>query len=321
MDIVDGKEKKMLGKTIIPVIMAPMFLVSSPESVIEACKAGIIGTFPLLNARSPEALENWFQTIREALDPAKLNTSEIISPWGVNLIVHKTNRQLDVHLEAIRKYEPPIVITSLGNPQAIVDIVHDYGGVVLSDVISTKHARKAAEAGVDGLILVCNGAGGHGGTLNPFAFVGEVKQFWQGLTIVAGCISNGRDIAAVQALGADFAYMGTRFIAAEETLADAEYKEMLLEATATEILYTGAISGVKGNYLIPSIVKAGLDPENLQQKRDFNSNFRENEPKAWKNIWGAGQGVGAITEIQSIASIVERLQEEYLQTVERLRHI
>lgn len=319
MEVLNGKEKRTIGKTTIPVIMAPMFLVSSPQSVIEACKAGIIGTFPLLNARSPEALENWFQTIREALDPARHNPSDIISPWGVNLIVHKTNKRLEEQLEAIRKYEPPIVITSLGNPQAVVDIVHQYGGVVLSDVISTKHARKAAEAGVDGLILVCNGAGGHGGTLNPFAFVGEVKRFWKGLTIVAGCISNGRDILAVQALGADFAYMGTRFIAAKETMADDQYKEMLLDATATEIIYTDAISGVKGNYLIPSIVNAGLDPENLQKKRDFNSNFRDNEPKAWKNIWGAGQGVGAIKEIQSIAEIVENLEEEYLQALKRLQ--
>ncbi|WP_342511024.1 nitronate monooxygenase [Sporosarcina sp. FSL K6-1522] len=319
MNMIEEKEKAHIGQTDIPVIMAPMFLVSSPQSVIEACKARIIGTFPLLNARTSEELEKWFETIQKALDPQRNHPSAPLSPWGVNLIVHKTNKRLDADLEAIRKYEPPIVITSLGNPQAVVEIVHQYGGVVLSDVISIKHAQKAAKSGVDGLILVCNGAGGHGGTLNPFAFVPEVRKFWKGLTIVAGCISNGQDIVAVQALGADFAYMGTRFIAAEETMANDVYKEMLIEATSEDIIYTDAISGVNGNYLIPSIVNAGLNLENLQKKSDFNTGWRENEPKAWKNIWGAGQGVGEIMEIEPIGKIVETLKEEYFQALDQLK--
>ena len=317
MNITEGIE--LSGQTIIPVIMAPMFLVSSPQSVIKACKAGIIGTFPLLNARTSEELEKWFETIREALDPKRHNPSDLLSPWGVNLIVHETNKRLDADLEAIRKYEPPIVITSLGKPHAVAEIVHHYGGVVLSDVISIKHAQKAAQAGVDGLILVCNGAGGHGGTLNPFAFVSEVRKFWKGLTIVGGCISNGQDIVAAQALGADFVYMGTRFIAAEETMASDVYKEMLTEAVSEDIIYTDAFSGMKGNYLIPSIVNAGLDPEDLQMKRDFNTGWIENKPKAWKNIWGAGQGVGAIEEIEPIEKIVETLKEQYFQALDHLR--
>ncbi|WP_332308451.1 nitronate monooxygenase [Sporosarcina ureae] len=271
MKMTEEKKKAHIGQTDISVIMAPMFLVSSPQSVIEACKARIIGTFSLLNARTSDELEECFETIRKALD-SKLNyPAAPISTWDVNLIVHKTNKRLDADLEAIRKYESPIVITSLGNPEEFVGIVYQYGGVVLSDVIYIKHAQKAAESGVNGLILVCNGAGGHGGTFNLFAFVSEVRKFWKGLTIVTGCISNGQDIVTVQALGADFAYMGTKFIAAEETMANDVYKEMLIESTSEDIIYTDAISGENGNYLIPSILNAGLNLENLQKKRDFNT--------------------------------------------------
>ncbi|WCK56528.1 nitronate monooxygenase [Aneurinibacillus sp. Ricciae_BoGa-3] len=302
-----------LTRVTLPVITAPMFLVSSPDLVIESCKAGIIGSFPTLNARTVDILDDWMKRITEELDEARQeNPHNEPAPWAVNLIVHRTNTRYGDDLERIKKYCPPVVITSLGNPGPVVNIVHEYGGLVFSDVSTVKHARKAAQTGVDGLILVCNGAGGHAGTINPIAFMGAVKEFWEGIAILAGCITNGQDILAAEALGADFAYMGTRFIATAESFASSGYQEMLINSTLEDLIYTDVFSGVKANYLVPSIRKAGLDPENLQDKvsMDF-SNKAEGDAKAWKDIWSAGQGITTIKHVLPVAQVVEQLQREY----------
>lgn len=300
---------------ILPIITAPMFLVSSPEMVMEACKAGIIGSFPLANARTLEDLDRWMNTITEGLASARENERERrIAQWAVNLVVHRTNKRYEEDLKFIEKYQPPIVITSLGDPSRVVSIVHGYGGLVFSDVINLKHAKKAAEKGTDGLILVSGGAGGHGGTLNPFAFISAVKEFWDGIIILAGGISHGQDILAAQILGADLVYMGTRFIATKESLANPEYENMLIQASLEDVIYTDSFSGVHANYLKPSIVRAGLDPENLQRKGDFNWSDSKEGSKAWKDIWSAGHGVGAIKKIQSVAQVAEELLYEYKRT-------
>ena len=300
---------------VLPVIAAPMFLVSSPEMVVESCKAGIIGSFPLLNARTPEVLDQWMTRIRENLAQARAEEpGRRVSPWAVNLIVHRTNRRYEADVEMIKRHQPPIVITSLGNPQPVVQIAHRYGGLVFSDVSTLTHARKAALAGVDGLILVCCGAGGHAGTLHPMAFLGAVKQFWEGMTILSGCISSGSDILAAQVMGAAFAYMGTRFIATEESFASEAYRQMVVESSLEDIVYTDAFSGVHANFLKPSIIQAGLDPDNLRKKEtvDFSElDQTRAEAKAWKDIWGAGQGVGATRRIVSVSELVAELKQEY----------
>jgi nitronate monooxygenase len=299
----------------LPVITAPMFLVSSTDLVIEACKSGVIGSFPLANARTLEDLDVWMQRITIDLSKARtLEPKRRIAPWAVNLVVHRTNKRYEEDLKFIKRYQPPIVITSLGDPGRVVDIVHEYGGVVFSDVVNLVHARKAAQKGIDGLILVCNGAGGHAGTLNPFAFIGAVKEFWDGLIILSGGISSGRDIFAAQIMGADLVYMGTRFIATNESLAGTEYEEMLIRATLEDLIYTDAFSGISANYLVPSIRRAGLDPDQLQKKENFNwSESKKNGTKPWKDIWSAGQGVGAIQKVERAADIVKELKKEYLQ--------
>ncbi|WP_134702063.1 nitronate monooxygenase family protein [Ammoniphilus sp. YIM 78166] len=290
----------------LPVIAAPMFLVSSPELVIETCKAGIVGSFPLLNARTTEILEDWMKQIAEALAEVEA------APWAVNIIVHRSNQRYEEDLELIDKYQPPIVITSLGDPSPVVRLVHQYGGLVFSDVSQLAHARKAAEKGVDGLILVCNGAGGHAGTLHPMAFIGAVKEFWEGITILAGSISKGQDILAAKSLGADLAYMGTRFIATDESLASREYQQMITESTLEDLIYTDAFSGIPANYLVPSIRKEGLDPNKLEKKASLDfSQVGNPSAKAWKDIWSAGQGVGAIKRVQPVSEVVEELKREY----------
>lgn len=304
----------------LPVIAAPMFLVSGPNLVIEACKAGIIGSFPLLNARTSETLDEWMKQIAEELEQTRFTDPERpVAPWAVNLIVHRTNMRYDADVELIKQHKPPIVITSLGAPGSVVEIVHEYGGLVFSDVSNLIHARKAAQTGVDGLILVCGGAGGHAGTLNPFAFIHAVKEFWDGLTILAGSISNGQDIAAAEALGADLSYMGTRFIATTESTADNDYKEMLIQSNLEDLIYTDAFSGVPANYLVPSIRKAGIDPDRLVKKEtiDFSA-LNASEAKAWKDIWSAGQGVGTIKQILPTAEVVATLHKEYQQALAAL---
>ncbi|MCM3088995.1 nitronate monooxygenase [Bhargavaea ginsengi] len=294
----------------LPVIVAPMFLVSNPEMVIESGKAGVIGTFPLLNARPVSACAEWLQQVKDGLGD---------TPWGVNFICHKkANQRYSEDLELIRKYEPPIVITSLGHPGEVVEVVHAYGGKVYSDVANVKHAKKAAQSGVDGLILVCAGAGGHGGLLNPFAFISSVKTFYDGAIILSGAMSSGADVAAARAMGADYAYLGTRFLAAEESAAFEDYKQMVIDSTVEDIIYTGAISGVPANFLTPSLIRQGLDPENLKGttgKLDFSG---EDEIKAWRDAWSAGQGVTNVTERETVAQIVEKLSEEYEDAIARL---
>lgn len=306
---------RISSQLVLPVITAPMFLVSGPELVIEACKAGVIGSLPLANARTVEDLDVWMNRITVELERARRTGPERrIAPWAVNLVVHRSNKRYEEDLVFIKKYQPPIVITSLGDPSLVVSMVHAYGGLVFSDVINLVHARKAVQGGTDGLILVCNGAGGHAGALNPFAFIAAVKEFWNGITILSGGISSGRDIVAAQVLGADLVYMGTRFIATNESLAKSEYRDMLIESTLEDLIYTDALSGIKANYLIPSIRKAGLDPDQLQKKESFDWSKSTNQgQKAWKDIWSAGQGVGTIKKVESVSEVIEALKTEYYQ--------
>jgi nitronate monooxygenase len=312
---------QITNQMVLPAIVAPMFLVSSPEMVIESCKAGVIGSFPLLNARTVDILEDWMKQITGELEEVRVKEPKRrVAPWAVNLIVHRTNKRYEADLELIKKYQPPIVITSLGDPSIVVSMVHEYGGLVFSDVSNLVHAKKAAQKGVDGLILVCNGAGGHAGTINPIAFIGEVREFWDGITILAGCISHGQDILAAEVLGADLAYMGTRFIATSESFASQGYRDMLIESTLEDLIYTDAFSGVNANYLVPSIQKAGLDPDKLQKKETLDFSFSKSEAskseaKAWKDIWSAGQGVGAIKRVLPVSKVVEELQQEYEQAL------
>jgi len=299
----------------LPVIMAPMFLISNPKMVINACKAGIIGSFPALNARTTEILDEWMQEINSEVNSTQTDQA----PWAINFISHKSNKRFEEDLKLIEKHEPPIVITSLGDPSPVVKIVHEYGGIVFSDVINVKFAKKALEKGSDGLILVANGAGGHGGTLNPIAFVHEVRSFFNGPIILGGTMSRGEDILAAQILGADFAYMGTHFIAAEESGASEGYRDMTIKSKIEDIIYTPVFSGIHANYLIPSIIKSGLDPNNLPEKGkiDF-SELGNPDIRAWKDIWGAGQGVGGVKKVQSVAAITEALLEQYRGALEKV---
>ncbi|MBP1971154.1 nitronate monooxygenase [Virgibacillus natechei] len=297
----------------LPVIMAPMFIVSSPKMIIRGCESGIIGTFPALNARTGDILEDWMEQINSELEEAKKeNPHKKIAPWGINFITHRSNKRYKEDLNLISKYQPPIVITSLGDPSSVVEVVHEYGGIVFSDVINIKFAKKAIEKGTDGLVLVSAGAGGHAGTLNPIAFLHEVREFWDGPIALAGALSKGEDILATEVLGADFAYMGSRFIPAIESAAVDTYKEMTVDSSIEDIIYTDAFSGVNANYLIPSIVHSGMDPANLEKKKEINFNeLNDSKAKAWKDIWGAGQGIGSINKIQTVSEIVDELQVSY----------
>ena len=294
---------------VLPAIGAPMFIVSNPDLVIAQCRAGIIGAFPALNARPAEQLDDWLTRIETALadDPQA-------APCAVNQIIHPSNTRLEQDLATCARHAVPLIITSLHAPDAVVKAVHAWGGRVFHDAISVRHAEKALEAGVDGLILVCAGAGGHGGTLSPFALVGEVRRFYDGPIALSGAIAHGGAILAAQALGADLAYIGTRFIATTEANADPAYKQALLDATAADIVYTPYFTGVQGNYLKQSIVAAGLDPAHLpvrdKQAMNFGGAAAEG-PKAWRDIWGAGQGVGAIDAVQPAAAVIARLKIEY----------
>ena len=305
---------QLQGKLTLPVVGAPMFIVSNPELVIAQCTSGIVGAFPALNARPKDELESWILRIKAALaDYRTAHPEAVVAPFAVNQIVHHSNSRLEHDLEVCIRQEVPVIITSLRSPEAVVKRVHAYGGIVLHDVINVRHAQKALEAGVDGLILVCAGAGGHAGTLSPFALVNEVRRFYDGCLVLAGAITNGRGILAAQVMGCDLAYLGTRFIATRESSAADDYKQMIVGATAADILYTPYFSGVHGNYLKPSIRAAGLDPDNLPSadpsKMDFDR--RAEKPKTWKAIWGAGQGVGNIREVMPAREVVARLRSEY----------
>ena len=305
------------GKLKIPVVGAPLFIVSGPELVISQCKAGVVGSFPALNARPQEVLDEWLIQIKEELDKHNQeNPDSPAAPFAVNQICHASNDRLMQDMESCVKHEVPIIITSLRPPLEIVEAAHSYGGVVFHDVINVRHAKKAAEQGVDGLILVCAGAGGHAGTHSPFALVREVKEWFDGTILLSGSISDGHSIASSLALGADLAYIGTRFIATKEANADQRYKDMLIESSASDIVYSSLFTGVNGNYLKPSIEKAGLDPDNLpgadKSKMNFGSGGNT-KSKAWKDIWGSGQGIGSIKSNPTVQDLVNELTEQYEQ--------
>ena len=310
------QKPSFINELSIPVIAAPMFLISGPQLVIEACKSGIVGTFPALNQRTSEGFEQWLIEIKTALEEYENSTGKKAAPYGVNLIVHPTNPRLEADLKLCIKHQVPIIITSLGAVSELVDAVHSYGGLVFHDVIKKRHAQKAAAAGVDGLILVSAGAGGHAGTINPMTLVAEVKQFYNKTIILSGCISNGRDVASAMQMGADLAYMGTRFINTTESKAPEEYRQMILEAGASDITYTAAISGVHANFLAASLKAAGITEEDLKKdhKIDFGSEL-DTEAKAWKTIWSAGQGVATIENVLPVKELVDQLGEEFKQAV------
>jgi nitronate monooxygenase len=298
----------------VPVIGAPMFLVSGPELVIEQCKHGIIGAFPALNARPQELLEQWLTDIESSLERYRRERPDAkVAPYAVNLIVNPANKRLESDFEVCVRHKVPLVITSLSAPTAIAKGVHEYGGIVFHDVVKVRHAEKALEAGVDGIILVCAGAGGHAGRLSPFALVNEVRQIFAGPLVLAGAITNGAGVLAAQAMGCDAAYMGTRFIATNESLAPDRYKQMLVESNAEDIVYTPFFSGVHGSYLKPSIRAAGLDPDNLPTESEGKLQYRSRDerPKTWKDIWGAGQGVGNIDAVLTAGVLVDRIVAEY----------
>ena len=306
----------------VPVVGSPLFLVSGPELVIAQCKAGIIGSFPALNARPAEVLDEWLTRINTELEEYKAaNPDAIVAPYAVNQICHASNDRLMVDMETCVKHKVPIIITSLRPPAAIVEAAHSYGGVVYHDVINVKHARKAVEEGVDGLILVCAGAGGHAGALSPFALLREVKEWFDGTILLSGAIGDGFCIASALAMGADLAYMGTRFIATEEANADQGYKDMLIQSAADDIVYSSLFTGVMGNYLKPSIAAAGLDPNNLPEADKSKMNFGSGgnmKSKAWKDIWGSGQGIGAIQNVEPVEAVVSRLETEYRAAIDSL---
>ncbi|WP_312794179.1 nitronate monooxygenase family protein [Tianweitania sp.] len=302
-----GIPQSFEGRLQIPAIAAPMFLTSGPDLVVETCRAGMIGTFPALNQRTSEGYVEWVDQIQ-----ARLDETPSAAPFGVNLIVHKTNPRLEDDLKITVQKKVPLVITSLGAVRDVVDAVHSYGGLVFHDVINRRHAEKAAEAGVDGIIAVAAGAGGHAGSLSPFALVSEIRSIFDGTIVLSGAMSDGRQIAAARVMGADMAYLGTRFIATKEALVSEEQKAMLVASNAADIFYTPAISGVNANFLRPSIVAAGLDPDNLISHGTLDM---QNEARAWKTVWSAGQGTGAIDDIPAAADLVKRLIAEYRDAI------
>jgi nitronate monooxygenase len=297
--------KALEGRLVLPVIAAPLFLVSGPELVIAACNSGVLGSFPSLNVRTTGEFEAWLERIRSGLSAGA-------APYGVNLVAHSSNKRLDADVAVVEKHKVPVVITSVGNPRDIATTVHGYGGLVFHDATTIEYAQKAIKGGVDGVILVCAGSGGHSGNMNPFALVPQVREFYDGTIILAGCVSDGRSIRAAQVLGADMVYMGTRFVASAESMASSPYKDMLMVSEARDLIPTKAFSGITASMLRPSIVANGLDPDNLKEKDsiDFIGDFTH-EAKAWRDIWSAGQGVGSIHDVPPVRDIVARLKREY----------
>ncbi|MGQ0578316.1 MAG: NAD(P)H-dependent flavin oxidoreductase [Betaproteobacteria bacterium] len=303
----------------LPVIGAPLFIVGNPDLVIEQCKSGIIGSFPALNARPAGVLNEWLDRIETALaHHRQAHADAKIAPYAMNQIIHHSNDRLESDLDACVRHRVPIIITSLRSPNDVVKRVHSYGGVVFHDVISIRHAEKALEAGVDGLVLVCAGAGGHAGTLSPLALVREVRRFFAGPIALSGAITDGAGVLAAEAMGADFAYVGTRFIATREANAVDAYKQMVVDSAAADIVYTPFFTGVHGNYLKASIIAAGFDPDNLASADKTSMNFGSDRIKAWKDIWSAGQGVGNIDDVPAVRELVARLRGEYLAARDRL---
>lgn len=307
------KQHDFLRHLKVPVVAAPMFLVSGPQLVVAACRAGIVGAFPTPNARPIEALDQWMREITEALARARdEQPPESIGPWCANLVTHSSNTRLADDLRLIAQYQPPIVVTALGSPRPAMETVHGYGGLVIADVTNLTLARKAVAAGADGLACICSGAGGHTGTLSPFAFVSAVREFFDGLVIVGGGITDGWGVAGAVAAGADLVYMGTRFIATQESMADAAYKQMLVDCTADDIIVSAGLTGTAASWLKPSLRARGLDPDNLPSAppRSYDSND-VNKPSKWRDIWAAGQGVGAIKAVDAVHTVVDQLRSEY----------
>ncbi|SFR85035.1 NAD(P)H-dependent flavin oxidoreductase [Sphingomonas jatrophae] len=301
-----------LARLPLPVIGAPMFIISQPELVLAQCRSGMVGSFPSLNARPSGMLEQWLQRLNDELTPND-------APFAVNLIVHRTNARLEEDLALCVKYRVPIIITSLGARPEVNDAIHSYGGIVLHDVIDNVFAHKAIDKGADGLIAVAAGAGGHAGTLSPFALVQEIRAWFDGPLALSGAIASGASIAAAQAMGADLAYIGSAFIATEEANADPAYKAMVTQHAAADIVYSNLFTGIYGNYLKPSIAAAGLDPDKLAGADPTAMDFGDGLAKAWRDIWGCGQGIGAVSEVVPAATLVDRLKREYRATLDRLR--
>lgn len=300
----------------LPLLAAPMFLVSGTRLLTACCRAGIVGSLPAPNARTVEQLDQWLGQIGDELAGARA-AGEAVAPWMLNMIVHSSYDRFAAELELVRRYQPPLVSTALGSPRRVLDEVHAYGGMVLADVITPTMARKAAEAGVDGLILVCSGAGGHTGSYSPFAFVAEVRKFWPGPLGLAGAISCGRDIHAARVMGADFVVVGTRLIATEESLVDDDYRQMLVDCSMDDLIATSAVSGVLANWLKPSLERAGIDPAGQGKVAiDFSGNIASAN-KAWKHVWSAGHGVGQIERRHSVAQLIDALEQDYRASLAR----
>ena len=309
----------VLQKLSLPVIGSPLFIISNPQLVIAQCQAGIVGSMPALNARPAELLDDWLAEITETLAAwDKANPDRPSAPFAINQIVHKSNDRLEHDMQVCAKYKVPIVITSLGAREDVNQAVHAWGGIVLHDIINNKFARKAIEKGADGLIAVAAGAGGHAGVKSPFALIQEIRQWFDGPVALSGSIASGGAVLAAQAMGADFGYIGSAFIATHEARAQDAYKQAIVDSNSDDIVYSNLFTGVHGNYLAPSIRAAGLDPENLPVSDPSAMNFGNGAQKAWKDIWGCGQGIGAITEITGAAELVERLRREYQAARERL---
>lgn len=312
----------ILKQTRLPVIAAPLFIVSGPELVIAQCKAGIIGSFPALNARPSGTLEKWIVRIKlELKEYQEANPDKIVAPFAVNQICHPSNNRLEEDMGVCVKHEVPIIITSLQANQQVYDATHSYGGIILHDVTNIRHTKKALSMGADGIIAVCAGAGGHAGTLSPFALIPEIRKFFDGPILCSGSMSTGGAVAGAIGIGADMAYMGTRFIATDEANAQAEYKQEIVDSSGEDIVYSPLFTGVHGNYLRGSIEKAGMDPDNLPTADKTSMNFGSGgntDKKAWKDIWGAGQGVGTIDSSTSVADVVDTLEAEFKATLARL---
>lgn len=306
----------------LPVVVAPMFLISGPELVIECCKNGALGTFPALNQRTSEGFEEWLLQIENELKDHKQENGKAAAPYGVNLIVHHTNPRLQADLEICVKHKVPLIITSLGIVPEVIDAIHSYGGLVYHDVTNLRHAQKAAEAGVDGLILVSNGAGGHAGTLNPIAFVNEIRSFFEKTILLSGCLSTGQDVATALSTGADLAYMGTRFINTQEAQAAKEYQEMIIDSKAGDIAYTAAVSGVPANFMKKSLDNFGFTEEMLKSKAkiDFGKEL-DPDAKAWKTVWSAGQGVTSIEDVLSTKELLNRMKAEFTATINKQKDL
>lgn len=305
------------GRLSLPLICAPMFLVSGPDLVVAACRNGVIGSFPAPNARPLDVLDAWMGRVAGELEAAgRADPAARIAPWSVNLVVHSSYDRLPAELALVERHRPPVVITALGSPARVVDAVHAYGGLVLADVGSIEMARKAARAGVDGLILVCTGAGGHTGSVSPFVFVSAVRQFFDGIVALAGGLCSGAAIRAAEVAGADLADIGTLFIAARESLAADEYRRMVVEATVDDLVLTKAFTGANAYYLRRSIERCGLDPDQLAGKATMDWSSSDTQLKAWKDIWSAGQSVAAVTKVEGAAEIIARLRAEYRQALQ-----